>query len=185
MNGEVSDALGAWEDTSPERQFEEFYREQYVALLTYAVARIDSRHDAEVLVSETFIVVLDRVHQVGIPDRSWLITVLRNKIGDYFRRAHTRRSRPTAELPEIPVDSDQEDEVTLRIDVRRALAMLSKAHQEVLLLSFWSDLTTQDAARVVGISHGAYRTRLSRAREELRRITEAFQGHKGSDSRHG
>jgi len=58
-----------------------------------------------------------------------------------------------------------------------ALAGLSETEREVLLLSAWEELSSAEAARVLGCSATAYRIRLHRARRRLReRLAQADPG---------
>jgi RNA polymerase sigma-70 factor (ECF subfamily) len=49
-----------------------------------------------------------------------------------------------------------------------ALAGLSEREREVLMLTAWEELSSNEAARVLGCSATAYRIRLHRARNRLR-----------------
>ena len=57
--------------------------------------------------------------------------------------------------------------------VRSALDCLAEPYREVLLLIGESSLSPATAAKAVGISHTAFRVRLSRARRALRRAMES------------
>ena len=57
--------------------------------------------------------------------------------------------------------------------VRRALAGLSAADQEVLRLAAWEDLPPVDIARVLGCSPNTAAARLSRAKKRLRARLDA------------
>jgi RNA polymerase sigma-70 factor (ECF subfamily) len=56
--------------------------------------------------------------------------------------------------------------------VRAAMEGLAEPYREVLLLVGESSLSPISAAKAVGISHTAFRVRLSRARRALRRALE-------------
>jgi RNA polymerase sigma-70 factor (ECF subfamily) len=76
------------------------------------------------------------------------------------------------------------DEVDARVsagaEARRlaaALARLPAAHRDTLLLVAWGDLSYEEAARALRVPVGTVRSRLSRARGQLRRtlaITEEY-----------
>lgn len=53
------------------------------------------------------------------------------------------------------------------LDIQRLLRTLSKQDREILLLSTWEDLSSQDIAVTLGISAGTARVRLHRARQHL------------------
>jgi RNA polymerase sigma-70 factor (ECF subfamily) len=54
--------------------------------------------------------------------------------------------------------------------VLRALAELHADEREVLMLTAWEELSSPEAAAVLGCSPTAYRIRLHRARLRLRRV---------------
>ncbi|XVX20441.1 sigma factor-like helix-turn-helix DNA-binding protein [Actinomycetota bacterium] len=58
------------------------------------------------------------------------------------------------------------------MDLAHAWRRLSPVDQEALALAVYEDLTSPQAARVLGISAAAYRLRLMRARRALRRELE-------------
>jgi RNA polymerase sigma-70 factor (ECF subfamily) len=54
--------------------------------------------------------------------------------------------------------------------VRAALAALPERDREVLVLRFLEDLSTADAAAVLGVGEGAVKMRLMRALQRLRDV---------------
>lgn len=104
--------------------------------------------------------------------RGWLYTILYNRFLSEERR---RRRRGTqlhladageAELPEV--DGGQYAALHHR-DLLRALQKLPQEQRSVLLLTAVEDLSYQEAARALGVPIGTVMSRLSRARERLRR----------------
>ena len=99
--------------------------------------------------------------------RAWLFGIARNLLMASSRRDLALRVRvcdpADLELSQV----GHEDEVVSRVDLARAWARLSGLHQEALSLAVWEDLTSAQAAAVLGISPVAYRIRLSRARRAL------------------
>lgn len=75
-----------------------------------------------------------------------------------------RRSGPVAEQHDHGALGD----ATTSLDVWRALGELPAALREVTVLFYFQDLSGEEIARVLGVSHGAVRMRLARARERLR-----------------
>ena len=57
------------------------------------------------------------------------------------------------------------DAQALRNQLRAALGVLSPSERELLLLVAWEGLTPTEAAQALGISQGAARIRLHRARQ--------------------
>jgi len=137
---------------------------------------------AEDVVSLTFLEawrLRERVRDEGESLRPWLmgiaVNVLRNR-GRALRRHHAAMRR-TPNLTSVP---DFADEVVGRItdahtlaSVTAALAKLRRADREVFELCVWSGLSHAEAARALGLAEGTVRSRLSRARQRLYRLTEA------------
>jgi RNA polymerase sigma factor (sigma-70 family) len=63
-----------------------------------------------------------------------------------------------------------------RGELRAALSVLSPAERDLLLLVAWEELTPAEAARVVGISQVAARSRLHRARMRAARAMQPAAG---------
>lgn len=71
---------------------------------------------------------------------------------------------------------DPADLHAARSEINRAFARLSDGERETLRLIAWDGLSTEDAAKVVGITPGAFRVRLHRARQALEKHLDA-DGH--------
>ena len=108
-----------------------------------------------------------------LPAQAWLYGIARNVLLGYFRSRHSILTpdtpRPNAGGPDLW------DEVDDRLDARRtvsaltqALAALSDEDREVLLLVAWEQLTPTEVAVVLDIPPGTARSRLHRARVQLR-----------------
>jgi RNA polymerase sigma-70 factor (ECF subfamily) len=69
-------------------------------------------------------------------------------------------------------DLDPAEQHDLRDLVLRSIHALPESHRNVLLLRDIEDLDTEEAAQLLGISPGAVKTRLHRARQALRELLE-------------
>lgn len=101
----------------------------------------------------------------------WLYGIARNVLRAHWRTAASR----AVEDREIEESVDPWDEITERLDsaawgrdLAAAVRELPAACREVLLLTAWEGLTPAEAAAVLGIPQGTARSRLHRARSELR-----------------
>lgn len=127
--------------------------------------------DVPDIVAEVFLTAWRRIDDVPEDAVPWLLATARNVMGTAMRS----RSRK----PQVPVDpavslrtlaSDVPNPADLAADrdhLLAALASLSQGDREALLLVAWDGLTNAQAARVLGISEGTFRVRLSRARARL------------------
>ena len=104
---------------------------------------------------------------------AWLYGIARNVLLGHFRSERSIRTEDSGrhDLGE----PDPWDAVDDRLDARRtvsglteALAALADEDREVLLLVAWEQLTPAEAAVVLDIPQGTARSRLHRARAQLR-----------------
>ncbi|SCE67248.1 RNA polymerase sigma-70 factor, ECF subfamily [Micromonospora viridifaciens] len=149
------------------------YAEQ---LFQYAQRRLgpDAAQD---VVAETFLAAFRHRarYDSGRPlARPWLFGILVKEIARH-RRKERAYLKAVASAPRDVVDGPAErvgDEVLAwasRASVAAALLALSARERELLLLIAWSELSYEEAAEVLGLPIGTVRSRLSRARQKVRR----------------
>ena len=156
--------------------FEHVYRTCGTAVLAYALRRSASREDALDVVAETFATAWRRRADMP-PDpedaRPWLFGIARRCLAN-ARRGSDRAGRLGERLAAVlPPDSVPDPAaVHERSDdsrrVRAALQELSAEDRELLTLVAWEGLTPAQVAGALGLSAGAARVRLHRARGRLR-----------------
>lgn len=101
--------------------------------------------------------------------RAWLFGIMHNLHVDQLRRAAPpARELEDADLPAAPSTSSL-DLLELR-DLERALQQLPSAQREVLLLVALEEMRYEEVAAVLDIPLGTVMSRLSRGRENLRRL---------------
>jgi RNA polymerase sigma-70 factor (ECF subfamily) len=162
-----------------EARIADLYRDHARDLLGYALRRTRDPEDAADVVAETFLVAWRRLGEVPLDGeaRLWLYGTARHVLANQDRGAR-RRDRLTERLRDelrrqLPVRQPQESGAFLE-----ALAGLGEADRELLMLIGWEELTPTEAARALGISPLAARTRLHRARRRLRaRIAQQRSGN--------
>lgn len=157
--------------------FERLFADHHRAVLGYALRRVDFSA-AQDVVAETFLIAWRRRLDIPVAaELPWLLGVARN-VARQHHRADARETALSAELARLHTlraaeSGDPGEEVGERIVVLQALADLSDADREILILTGWDLLSIKDAARVLGCSGPTLRVRLHRART---RLTRALQG---------
>lgn len=145
------------------------------ALRRYARALLRDRDDADDLVQDVLERAVARWHlRQGASPRPWLFTILHNRAIDLLR-LQARRAAPL-ELDAVPaerlaVPASQEATVE-QADILTLIERLPEEHRSVLLLIGVEELSYAEAATVLGVAQGTIMSRLSRARERLRRLEE-------------
>lgn len=142
-----------------------------------AFARVLSRDPdvADDLVQDTLVQALASQHtfRPGTSQAAWLSTILRNRYFGILRRRRIVGFVPDDNLSEtVPTPAAQEDYIALG-DLANALAGLPEDQRELLLGFTFGDLTYKEAARQFGCSIGTIKSRLSRARAQLRDVAVA------------
>jgi RNA polymerase sigma-70 factor (ECF subfamily) len=152
-----------------EQRFASLYREHGRELLGYALRRSADPDDAADVVAETFLVAWRRLADVppGEEARLWLYGTARNVLANQVRGSR-RRDALTKRLREELGRELPAHQAAVGGAVLEALAGLGEADRELLTLIGWEELTPTQAARALGITPFAARTRLHRARRRLR-----------------
>ena len=144
-------------------------------LRRYAVALLSDRGRADDLVQDTLERALSRLQlwQSGTDMRRWLFTIMHNIHVNAVRRS-IRRGHETA-LDDVEdrltQAASQTDSVVVR-DLAKALKDLPAEQVEVLLLVALEGMAYREVAQVLDIPLGTVMSRLSRARQSLRRLLD-------------
>ncbi len=132
---------------------------------------------AEDLTAETFLKVVraaDRFDPERGTPKAWILSVARNVLGDWRRRARLRQYVPLGTMHDLIHEAPSPEERLLREEevgrLLDAVATLGDADRELIGLRYGSGLDTAEAAQILGISEGNVRTRLWRALARLRGV---------------
>lgn len=149
-----------------------------------AMAILNNAADAEEVAQEAILKALANLHRFRGESKfsTWLIQITINEARLKLRkdRKHLYESvdeplsgddgeyfpRDFADWREIPSESLQRKE--LRVALQRALASLPPKYREVLILRDIQHLSIEETAQVLGLSTGNVKTRLLRARLQMR-----------------
>ena len=172
--GEQSLALFSAETVLAEPDLGALVRDYSGLLYRVAVSLLRNSAEAEDVVQDVFLRVLQRQGELGriAEIRPWLVRIAWNLAID-----RTRRVRPeqmdemfAAELVSGDTPADEAIEEANRIGrVLNAIERLPKLERQVLLLSAMQELSHAEIAAVVGKSESSVRSLLFRARARLRK----------------
>lgn len=160
--------------------FAELYEQYARAVYNHALRLTGDWAEAEEAMSETFLAAWrarETVEPEGGSLKPWLLGIATHKARN-ANRGVRRRLAFLARSPQPRPVEDFADETAGRIDDARRLALvhdalrrLRRQDREVLTLCVASGLDYQQAAEALGIPVGTVRSRLSRARARLARLS--------------
>jgi RNA polymerase sigma-70 factor, ECF subfamily len=159
----------------PFDSFEDALLACHTAAYRYARSLARDVGTAEELVQEAYRSALAASHRpvppTGESIRAWLFTIVRNLWKNEIRQRHRWA---TDSVDDIPIAAEPLDaQVTrklLQSEVRHAIDMLPEPFREVILLRDIEGLPYAEIARILACPVGTVMSRLSRAREGLRRV---------------
>lgn len=145
----------------------ELFEEHELRVFTYLVRMVNDRETAADLTQETFLRALRVAHKFRGDSSvsTWLLGIARRVFLEWLRK----KRLPAVEFPGTePRDPSSGHSV----DLERTLAKIDAEHREVLVLRFVLDLSGEDVARILGLSHDAVRQRTTRAKRAFRDVWE-------------
>jgi RNA polymerase sigma factor (sigma-70 family) len=150
-----------------EAGFEEFWKENWDALVRYIKTRLSNQTEAEDVALQAF----ERAWRTRNFSRETLLLEARWMAVSSYRRQ--QRAAPALEAfeleaPHTPLDTALLDEQTKVL--RDSIALLSPRARAVITLSYMAQFTAQEVAEALGITPEMVRALRARALRELRKI---------------
>jgi RNA polymerase sigma factor (sigma-70 family) len=183
VTGLLTDAQLIEQARQTPEHFTTIFDRHYRNIYAYVARRLGPDL-AEDVASETFLTAFDRRHSYDLDRgdaRPWLYGIASNLVARHVR-AESRRYRALARAggQESGTADEHADAVAGRLDaaavkgrLAEALRRLPEPVRAVLLLVAWAGLNQQEAAEALGIPAGTARSRLHRARLQMRQALGA------------
>ena len=167
------------DDATRKSSFRELVEPEIEVLLRVALTITSNQADAEDLVQETLLRAYRAIDRFdGRHPRAWLLTILRNTNFNMHRRQRPgtigdweliRTARPAFGRAELPSAEDSVVDNLLHADLEGAVRALDPRFRAALILVDVHDLSYAEAAAVMGVPVGTVMSRLSRARDRIRK----------------
>jgi RNA polymerase sigma-70 factor (ECF subfamily) len=152
----------------------------------YLVRRVGV-DEADSLLGDVFRVAFEKraAYDAERPNaRPWLYGIATNLLA-HHRRTEARRISATARLlARRPGGDDTSDQVVDRLDaealwsrIADAVGALPEGERDALLLFVWEELSYDEIASALDVPVGTVRSRLNRARENLRELRASIGRH--------
>jgi len=144
-------------------EFEELYRRHLDAVFRYAWKCVGRREIAEEITADAFLALYhhaDRVRSAELP--AWLLTVVKNRAIDYWRRQAVERRYVNSTTPAVEAPAAM-DEGRL-FDSR----VLKPVHRTCLILRYAHGMDRREIAEYTGLTEDRVKSYLQYARHLLR-----------------
>ena len=144
-------------------------------LRTFVAGRVNDAHAADDITQDVLLKVQAQLHTLPAEDKApaWVFAVARNAIVDYYR-SRAVRSHANIEDVEAAAAPDEGGDAGPRQQVARCLArmaeQLPEPYREAMKLADVEGLTQQEVAARVGVSLSGAKSRVQRARQQLREM---------------
>lgn len=154
---------------------EQLYHRYYSAAFLYCLTLCKRRELAEDIVADAFVKAYLSLPREIPSFQYWLLRVCRNLWLDHLRREKKLAPEEAMENLTVP---DTPESLYLRSERRQALwqaiGTLSPLDRELVTLHYFSGLSLQESAGLLGKSYPATRQRLVRLRKELKQRMEEY-----------
>ncbi|MCR5596022.1 MAG: sigma-70 family RNA polymerase sigma factor [Lachnospiraceae bacterium] len=150
---------------------EQLYMQYHDKILGYIIHRTGNVDLAEDLTSDVFVKAyqaLDRYDEKKAAVSTWIYTITRNTLTDYFRRP--------SKMEEIPDDLASNDDIESELinegllsDLADALDELPERQRDIIVLRYYHDHPLTEIASMMNISYGILKLEHRKALAALRK----------------
>lgn len=159
------------------RAFADLVRRYQGPILSFIRRMVGTPQDAEDLAQECFVRLHRHIHHLEPRARfsTVLFGIARNLAINFLRDARRHGKDVTVPLTDQPIragGAERPDQQARRQEIEaaleRAIAGLSEEHREIILLREFQGMDYESIAKIAQCRIGTVRSRLARAREQLR-----------------
>ena len=155
--------------------FNRLLEEQIPRLRRYARALTRNIERADDLVQDTLVRALAKQHlwQADTNLRAWLFTLMHNQNVNYVRRGiHQGKNIDVEEMSNVLAATTDPTSSRQLYELNRALSQLTQEQRQAILLVGLEEFSYEETASILNVPVGTVRSRLSRGRDQLRRLMD-------------
>lgn len=150
------------------------YKQFHSDLLGYVKSKVRSREDAEDILQNVFIKISSNIDKLteDVKLKSWIFTITRNAIIDYYRvNATKKKVAVPEEIDENILELDDPDP-TKGLDqcMNSMISLLSEEYRDIIIDSEIKGIKQKDLADKYEMAYPSMRSRVQRGRERLKQL---------------
>jgi len=150
------------------------YTQFHNSLFSFVRSKIKSKEDAEDILQNVFIKISANVNRLTDEEKlqSWIFTITRNAIIDYYRTNTSKRS--------VSIGPDQEEDMLDEIQtdptkgldqcISAMINLLPEEYKSIIVDSELNGIKQKDMAEKYGMAYPTMRSRVQRGRERLKQL---------------
>ena len=161
-----------------ETKFIALVKENQGGLYREAYSYLHNTEDAEDAVSNMIVKAyanLERLEDVR-KMRSWLYCILVNECKDMLRKRSRVQFADVTEMEFVQVETAFLQEIGDEPDLYECICRLEAPFREVTLLFYYEGFKVKEIAAILGVADGTVKSRLSRARQQLKEMIDRKDG---------
>lgn len=155
-----------------------FYKIYSLSIKRFVQRKLKREEDVQELVNDIFLEAIDNLPKLKKHEnlKSWLYTIARNKIADYYRKRKVKlilfSQMPFLEIIEKEIKQPEfefeKNKITVKIET--AFHNISKKYRNILLLHYDRNMPIKKVSEKLKISFQAAQSLLFRARQSFKEV---------------
>ena len=149
--------------------FDELYSEHYNAIERYVRFKVSDKFDSDDILQEIYIAAYRGFDTLKNKEafKSWMLSIARNKLNDYFRQKASRLDIPFENVSGIRTCGNILYRNCIPA-VNDTLEKLGDKDKQILYLYFWKQYSQAEIAKKLGVPLGTVKRRLSEAKARFK-----------------
>lgn len=159
-----------------------WFKEYFPYLLRITLRQVSSKEDAEEIVQETFINCLKQLplFQGRSRLRTWMISILKHEIADYYRKKYAKKAINTIPLAKLLLAQPVRNASETSLIVSQVLAQMTQERKELLLMKYVDKKRVKEIASSWSKTVKSVESELFRARQEFRSLYLKFEANQAN-----
>ena len=150
------------------------YTQFHTELLRYVKSKVRSVEDAEDILQNVFIKITSGIDKLSedVKLKSWIFTITRNSIIDYYRVNANKKNVITSDEINKDIPELDNDDSTKGLDqcMGSMISLLPDEYREVIIESEINGVKQKELADKYGIPYPSMRSKVQRGRERLKQL---------------